>query len=478
MKRLSLAVMLAIPALGLVGCSDYPSDGVVDTRQIRERAVIEEISGAVYGLKKGSTEAAQSMEADKSMTYQFSNAVWDHVARDGDKPDFTLSYDGVDTSAMEEEAEKLFEAAQAHLDEKMADHEADIQEIRDQKAKYESQLAEFNTAKASYEAHMKTSADALKEANEELQDAISRYNGVLNGSVSQLSELASKHGLVTFTGNSPLASYQYTDYTNRNSKPVDCPTQKGRATLDTRAKDNRCLYIMVPRQFLGTKAEAEARQILVGSMSELIVAAEKLGNKGGWMSKKTGLYLAADNAEKAVNAARREAVSKFGDSRRREYNISQLTRAIEQADHNIESMSSDEYINSRVTAGLFSVPESYMSARRDYLKSLAVHFKDNHAEKVSDITMDKVDGKPTGVFKDVGSGYVSLVAVTDLLISDRGHRGVLRSVEMLDLTSEAVADADQLEITINARNVDRRHGDDRGEEEMFEEALDYFVKRA
>ena len=77
LKRKSLAALTVGVAVTLAGCSDYPGDGVIDTKELRKMAKIVEVEGNVYGIKTGGVNAYAVYEEDKNALRGAEYAAWE-----------------------------------------------------------------------------------------------------------------------------------------------------------------------------------------------------------------------------------------------------------------------------------------------------------------------------------------------------------------------------------------------------------------
>ena len=94
LKRKSLAALTVGVAVTLAGCSDYPGDGVIDTKELRKMAKIVEVEGNVYGIKTGGVNAYAVYEEDKSALRGAEYAAWESYQEGKGVPKIELQYDG------------------------------------------------------------------------------------------------------------------------------------------------------------------------------------------------------------------------------------------------------------------------------------------------------------------------------------------------------------------------------------------------
>jgi hypothetical protein len=146
MKRSSLALCLVFFATVLSGCSDYPSSGVIDTREVRQLTNIEDVSGAVFGLKEGAKDNFQLFGNDKFAMLGLKDLVWAHVAEGAEKPVLILEYPGVDKSAILASTDSVIELFKVQYDDALAKNQKEINAMNADKAFYVSKYDELKAA--------------------------------------------------------------------------------------------------------------------------------------------------------------------------------------------------------------------------------------------------------------------------------------------------------------------------------------------
>lgn len=478
MKKNALYVFLMLPMLWLAGCSDYASEGTVDTRIIREQADIEEITGSVYGLKKGADKAVTALNADIDALRSIDNDVWDAVKAqkpDAELPKLTLTYDGVDGSRVLAAYDAIITEAKAKYEREMAEYNTEIKELDEQLAEYESTLAEMKTSKDKHDAYIADYQKAYDSATAKLEKAKGEYNAIFASAIAEVTAAAEKHGISGRYSDSLIGRYRSIDYSKRNTSPKVCPPQRGYFAVDVRDINKQCAYLSVPRNVQGTPAEEPVKAIMAAKFKQFLKAGETLGKKRSWGSKATGLFADVDAAKEKLQNAKSKADQMHGKERDRNYKMRYATQQMERVKKELERRKTEEYIQDYALSGYFSAPDVFSEASQSYLEAAKNHFSSNHMEKTADINIAEIDGVTVGHFEDVDSGYTHLIAVSDVLASRKGRKEVVRSMDMLATDTPAVADADALSFNITRDNIEPR-GRDVSEEKRVEEVIGMLLK--
>jgi hypothetical protein len=473
MKRHSIAAVFALPLLALAGCSDYPLSGIVDAQDVFEESAIEKISGSVYGLKVGAGKAASLLSRDTLAIDDYPRDVWLSVVQGVDISDLDLSYPLAENSEVVKASENLVLNAKQRLADVLSAHNGLISEIRHEIATHSDEVARLNVEQLAYDSLIMPSEQLVLTTEQALKDAQLTYNSILTNAQSSLSDLASREDLPTLSGSSPLSRFQYIDYSKRTLLPADCPDKKGYAIIDNRSMDDRCVYINVPSQFIGTTAEPEAQSILETGMQRVIEAKASLGDKNGWGSEASGLYLSVQNAKSSLNLKVQEAAGEFGSADVRMDSMNNLGSTINTLADRIAVVSTEEYIEHNVIPKDYLAPEAFMNARSAYVESMKLDFEKRYFETAASITMDVINGHPVGSFKGIGEDYESVVAATNILFI--GRADALRYFGVLDLTDKIVTQSARLEVVVSKADSElQNHKSNDGE--ITEDALEFYLK--
>lgn len=476
MKKLVLFTVMILPALWLAGCSDYPSDGIVDTRVIREKADIEEITGAVYGIKKGAVEAIGNIQADYDVAYNIDDKIWETIKQNGpdaELPALALTYKDADTSALQSGYEALVAKAKTDYKEGVTDQNYRVGVLQEKLDEATATLEKLNADQAGYNADIAASDEKLKAVNERLEAEKAKYNAVFASAIEQTTALAKQHGVNGTYSDTMIGRYRSIDFTNRNTVPENCPDQKGYFAVDVRDINNQCAYLAVPRNLQGTEAESGVKVIIAKSFKEFLTQSSILGNKPSWSQKATGVYAEVAAAQEALKNAKNAAEQKYGRSNNRDYQMSSATRAVEQLTARIKEESAKDYLTGYILSSYLSTPDEYDDAKKNYFKALQKDFAENYIEKAADITLSNDNNVPVGSFSDIDSGFTHLVAVTDILASTQYKKDVLRSVDVLSTEDPLVIDADALEFSASKDNISDR-GSNTTEEKRIEAVIENF----
>ena len=478
MKNHVLISLLLLPVLFLTGCSDYPSDGIVDTRMIREESNIEEITGSVYGIKDGADEAVKALVADQRVTRSIDRELWDAVKSDlpeKEWPALTLSYNDIDGSTVLSAYDDLIVSVKKDYKEAISKNDQEISELEKKKSEYELILAGIQESKNQHDEFISEQVKAFKDASTEVEVAKQSYNNVFASAVKEVSEAAESKGISGSYNDNMIGRYRSIDFNKQKSSPQTCPVQKGYFSVDVRDINNQCAYLIVPRNVQGTVAEDDVKKIIATKFKEFLKAQQTLGQKGSWGSEPTGLFLTQDKAKKDLKNAEVKAQSNYGSTKDRKYKYSNTKQMIARINKDIDGKNDDGYIQRQVLPIFVKTPKSYDEAMFEYKKSINNHFYENYMDKASDITMGNSDGVTVGVFEDINSGYTHLVGVSDILIESNSRKQILRSIDILSMNDPGAADA--LTFVVTKDNVDRR-GRDVSEEKIVDQVIESYIKYA
>lgn len=478
MKKNALYVFLALPMLWLSGCSDYASEGVFDTRIIREQADIEEITGSVYGLKEGAQEAIANLSADRTAIRNIDDEIWDAVKAqksESEYPTLTLKYDGADGKRLLSAYDALVDAAEAKFEQEKSEYDAEVAELETELAKYQATLTELDKAQKEHDAYTAKYEKKYKAAQAKLEKGKESYNAVFASAIKEVAEAAETHGINGRYSDSLIGRYRSIDYSKRSANPETCPTQRGYFAVDARDINNICAYLTVPRNIQGTPAEASVKAIMTEKFKEFLKAGEVLGKKRSWGNEATGLFAEVDKAERDLKDSRGTADRNYGDARSRNYKMRNAKQYIARINDNLERIKSEEYVQNYVYSTFLSEPDVFNEAYIAYRDAMEEHFAANFIEKTSDIKMAEVDGVTVGSFEDVDSGYTHLIGLADILANGRGGKQVIRSIDLLSTEAPEVAEADELTFAVTRDNADPR-GRDISEEKKVDEVIDMLLK--
>lgn len=479
MKRSWFAVMTALSLLVLAGCSDYPDSGVVDAREIRENATINEITGVVYGLKPEAEGAFLNYMADRESMGNFSDEVWSYVlaGSEGEKPSLAMAYKGADTSALQKEVPALFEAAQKAIDEKKAEYKAEVDKAKAELAEYQALDDQYTTSIEAYRADVaKAEADyAAMEAK--LDAATEAYNQTFSGVSEALNALAKSKGLnVSYDGGNVIGRSRSIDFSKRSENPAQCPDQKGYMPVDIRAINGLCAYLPVPSELEQAGVSKQAQDIISEHFIAMQKATQTLGKKSSWGSKATGMYAAVKEAEQTLSDRKSAASEKHSVTQSMMYDVSYNKRRIEIATGSLKRLEGNDYVNSHFTPYGYWKTDGFQEETDNFVAAMEKDLFTTHIDRASVITLTAEGDVKNGAFKDVGSDYVGLIALTDVVATHRGSKDVARSISYVDLTEETVKKADLIEVKVTQDNTESR-GRDGSEEKQDADAMDFLWDR-
>lgn len=470
-RSLRGVVVIALVAL-MAACSPYPGEGVVDTRDIREKGDVEEITGKAFGIKEGADNAALAMHDDIRFIWDLEDQAWAHVVEGKELPTLTLAYADVSSEPVKQALSMLVEEAKA----KQAAVKAEIAEdVAELEAKKQEQIAKRDEAKAGasgYEAAVAEAKGAYQKADSALKSAIQNYNEAIAAPVAKLNVLAKEKGLSTIPEyRNPIKSYRYSSFEDGN-KPSSCQRARNKFVVNMLDSHNQCMYFNLPEGY--AKYDSQVTEILKSSILNMEAATAELGERGGWNSDGTGAYADMAKAKKAYEQAVAKAREKFGDNRQREWTIRNAEQWIAKFQAQIDEKSSDAEYQKQIGWTNFYASDEAREKLNAYRDAMKEHFLANYMATLGDITKDPESSN--GKF-EVGGGYTHVVAVSDTLADFSGRKRVLRHYGVVDLTDPAVQEADAVTVNIAYRDLDGQPRDE-SLEKMQDGAIEQFMDMA
>lgn len=460
-KRSGIGAVAAALVVSVAGCSDYPDTGLIDTKMLRSEAAIIEVEGNVYGLKTGSVDAFSALKHDRDLIREAPYYSW--IARQkGEQPPYIeLQYkeSDLDSARLKTAIDEIIANAESELDKQVAEALAEAQSKRDQLAAKLEEVSQGGTKFDAYVAEAKAAYEASEKA---LENARVAYNQAIERPVKKINELAAANGLDKVGDyQNPLRSYRTIDLRNRKM-PSSCPAQRGYTTVDLRNEQKQCAYIRIPSGF--DQFAAEIAAATKDSMINIPKLKEQLGKERSWGSKASGAYAARDNAKDTYETKVAEAQNKYGNKRQRDYQKRRLNAQLERANSELARVQTDEYRIEQAEMIPLQYPENYTEALDQHV-SAAFETVKGHIEKGPVVTLGEKDAE----FQGLESGYEGAVAIADFIIEDRGRRENVTSIHYIDLTNEAVTNADELSVELTRDSLrDARYIDVRDQEDIDE----------
>lgn len=478
MKRFRLAVLALLPLLLVAGCSDHPDTGIIDIRDIRAEATIHEINGVVYGLKPEGKAAVESWLADREATSAIRGQIWKHVraGAEGEEPTLTLTYSGIDGAALEKEVPALLANAKETYEAKMAEHNAGLDKLKAERAEHQAKIDELSGSLKEYEAEVAKAQAAYDSVEAKLEAAKETYNKPFENVIAEMNALAKSKGLNVSYNQNIIGRFRNIDFSRHKNVPAECPPQKGLLAVDIREINNQCAYLEVPSELKKAGVTKEAEAILSKHFLAMHKADQELGSKGTWGKKATGLYAALSAAQDTMNARKKQAAEKFGITRSTLYTISENERRVNYLTGRIEDLDNEEYLDMFVLGGGFYGTESYNKAQSEYIDAIEKDLFAKHITRVGIIKLKDDNGVKDGVFEEVPSGLAALITMTDIVATNRGRKDVARVFNYVDMTDEALKDADAINVRVSPDSIKRR-GRDTSAQKEDEDTLKFIRKQ-
>jgi hypothetical protein len=440
-KRSYVAVLAAGIAVSLVGCSEYPDSGTLDTKFLRSEAAIIEVDGGVYGVKTGTLDAFVAFDYDSKLLNNLESRAWSAHLAGEPLPKIELTYPGAaasfDIAAVQAELGEAVVATEKGVDADIVEDIAELQTERDEMA---AKLETVSAGGAGFESYVDDAKTAYEKAQTNLRNAIDAYNAAVQGPLTKTNALAEKNGLKTLRShNNPIGNIRSIDYSDR-AVPASCPAQRGYTTVDLRSEQKLCAYIRIPRGF-----DVYANEIAGFAKSAMIKIPElkaNLGGKGGWNRDATGAYATLESAEEHYETKVSEAKNKFGDNRQREREQAWLVREIEKLDSRLADLRSKEYRQdelARTSSYDVDLSESTEEAIDQYLMTASEDLM-SRVVKVSPLTLE---GEIV-TFDGVTGGLEGAIILAEFIAEKGSRRSTVPTMNYIDLTDLVVKEASEL----------------------------------
>ncbi|SNC68112.1 hypothetical protein SAMN04487881_2178 [Marinobacter sp. es.048] len=464
-KRSSLSALLMGFTATMVGCSDYPGDGVLDTKMVREFAEIIEVEGNVYGIKKGALDAYRRYSHDRSALKSAESIAWDAYQEGEGVPKIELQYEGdrngfdLDAfqSALDTAVTEAAEKAEAEIAE-------DIAEAQARRAELIVKIEEISKGGEKFDAYVADAKSEYEAAQKALDNAIDAYNAEIERPLTTMNEIAEANGLEKASSRlNPIRSYRKIDFSNR-AMPSSCPSQRGYTSVNLLREQKTCGYIRLASRF-----EPYAGEIVKATKAALINipnAKTKMGEKGGWGSDGTGAYAAVEVSEDAYKERLSEARSKFGNDSQRKRQVSYLEDNLERLDNQIADYKGENHRGYVMRQTYPELPANIDKSADKYIDGMYQNLV-GYIEKGPEITMAGKNAEFSGFSGDYEGG----VTVADFIVNENGRRKDYETINYLDLTIEAVKTADVLTFELDRDGFSDGRRIDIREPDTIEEAI-------
>lgn len=481
MKRTLYAGLMAATAF-LAGCQDYPSTGVVDTRELRERATVEEITGQAFGMKESAVSAVTAYQSAASDLNYAKERLWRQYGETGDASAIALdlNYPGVDKTQISGLLDQVKAQVVASYDGVSTAIETEVSEAKQGIQDAKAELVALNKADAAFKAATASEQKAYDQAVQDLEAVQNQMREQFHDTGVKIVKLAERVG---FTGRRSLSvnpkiltRYKTRDYNGvaASQQPKECPPLRGHEPIDTRDLNGMCAYIHVGTIFTrDPDVERDARTIYregFRNFAELMVKAGDDGSNGA----RSGLHAKIDTLKAELNNAYAEAAKTHGNKQERDQKIATLNRKIQTLTAQVEKAQSEDYREDLLSDAKYDLkyPEGFYEARKAYDLSMISDLFQNHIVALSDIRMNPESDVPEGYFENVEGDYAYLVTVSDILAEKHRNKQVLRSFGMASLTAPEVTEADVIKVSVDFGKLDNR-GRDGSREKMQQDLLEY-----
>ena len=466
-----------LSAAVLVGCSDYPSSGYLDTSKYKQKVEIVDINGDVYGVQKGTSELVQKFASDLENLKGdgfFSEARKAVINNEETMPTLELTYPAPSNAP---NMAGVDEAIIAFFNTKVEEVKTEVQEeIDEAQAKVDEAQAEYDSAvkaKENFQNSVKDEEKALTEAKEILNAKIKEFESLKESSLAAVNAVLKKGGYPEYSErSSPFSDYRYIDYAKKGNVPSSCQSDRYRVTIDMLDEEKMCLYLTDNSR--GEKYAKVADEFKSTFKTNFLNNLEKLnviGQKGSWNIEATGLWAKLGQAEDALENAQEQAQKEFGNPYQIENNIRYKNRDLERNQSNLERLSSEDYLNNQMAlGGMYSsnLDEKTAKLIEDYSEAIKQDLK-TRITVVSKLTFNPE--KENATFNNVKGDLEGYIVAGTITGESRGRRQPVGVISLNDLSDPSLKDASELvdeleeEDGLRASKVE-------DEEEIFEEILE------
>ena len=464
-KRSSLSALAIGIAATLVGCSDYPSEGVIDTKELRSLAKIVEVEGNVYGIKMGALDAYGVYEHDRNALNNAEYDAWEAYRKGESIPKIELKYEGdrngFDLAAFRSAIDDAIAEAVKEVEAEIAE---DIAEAQENRVKVVAEIEEVSKGGEKFEAYVADAKAEYEAAKKALNNAIEAYNAEIERPVQKMNEIAEANGLEKVgSRQNPIRSYRTIDFSNR-SMPSSCPRQAGYTAVNLLDEQKTGGYVRLPSRF-----EPHSSEVVQATKTALInipKAEATLGEKGGWGSNGSGAYETVELAEDTYKERASEARSKFGNDLQRKRKLEYLNRNLERVESEIARLEAEDHRSQIMAMTRPDLPENVEESADNYIDGVYANLT-GYIEKGPEITL----GEKNAVFSGFNGDYEGAIAVADFIVEDGSRRENLATLNYLNLMVEEVKNGDALNFELNRESFSDGRRIDIREPESIEKAI-------
>jgi len=441
----SFQTSLIVGCLLLSGCSKYPSEGVVDTRSVREFAEIKEVSGTVYGIKNGAIEKIESLKHDDALMHNARGAVWKSIFLNN--PIEKMEPKLIEQSQFDEMIDLLTIKAKEKKLEVEEGLNNDIEKLKVKIVKFNLKKEEFELKISGYRKIAGNNLDIIGVLEQRKVDLKKSRNAIISSALEKVNAIAEKNSITAITKN-PLSSYANVDIKNGDK---ECPEYKGRLEVNLIKEKKKCLFFRFDDELMkqSSKISSALKYVLL-KLSEI---ESELGENKIWGTS-TGIYAKIEKAKKSGKKAKSHAEDKYGRFYRLESNLERAKNnlnSLSQQLSQLQSKDHQEYMMS--TTSFFPKIEQSFSISELRQKIFTEYF-----EKVSDV----IAGEKNAEFSGMSGDYENALIVTEMLIGGL-RRGLVESINIIDLNDENVQKSDMLKVTVQRRDLYEKRSSEKEE---------------
>lgn len=464
-KKLFVAAAVASTVL-VSGCSDYPDSGYLDTQQVSERFAIVDISGDVYGAKAGTFDLIENLRHDADMLLSqygdnevsYPDEVFKAIQAGEAMPTMSLEFpSGEGFPDMTGIEEAIQAEVRAYIDRVESEVAEQITAQQKEMAELEAEVTEAENKLGNYSANVKKAEAALEAARTELNNAIDSYNSVQDKSLEVLNAALTKAGVDSKFSSNPLTRYRYIDFANK-TKPGTCPRQRRNIAVNLLSEWEKCIYIYDPSGNRFGSAEPTISALAKEYLLKIDAAGAKIGQKGGWNKKATGLYAAVDDAEETLQDARRGGDTGVRNPRMMQLSLERNQQRLAEYKERIAQLEAPEYLqnelweNDHMPDYRRNVSEAHGERVRSYIEAMRQHLNDQ-VVKVSPLEFDSETEDAR--FTDFDGDFDAISIASNIVMSAGGRRTAQSLISSRHLLDPSLADAEELVVDVDSKDAER-----------------------
>ena len=452
-------ILFTVMIFTISGCSEYPSDGVVDTQYLREKADIISIEGSVYGIEKGSSEKVALYYKDVNNISPYSKEsylknLYNSIVKETSPPVLKFEYPKVDgMPSMVNFESKLVDFMSVHINSIKKDVDLEIENSKQELKEDELKMDSVKERMAFLENATVEIKKSIILQEKEINESVEAHNLLVNNYFNKLNALLTGSGFKGYSGAlNPFLRYGVIDYTEKE-KPSACPIEIFKFGFDLLSENNSCVYIMISsRTHQYEKIYDDFSDLYKEGFLKIKSSAERIGNKSGWRTAATGLWAEYDDTLNSLKVTNFESEEKFGSLREINNEMMRMTYSIQEKERNLEKVSSDSYLTMKIGnlgLGEMSFPEDLTDMIDGYKKAV----KNDLNSMIYVVTDLKYNDKEeNATFEGLKGDFEGYAVVATILAESNGRRQALGVINVGSLIDSGIGDLSEIKVKLKENN--------------------------